>query len=425
MANKFGFNSVQTQLNLGTSQDSGGLQDQFELLNKKVIYARVVDIILNDQHPEFVNLGGWSGLGTIFYNEVEGASTTTKSVNTALPLLPYLKNYPLVNELVVLLQLPSKKVNEQSNVTQYYYLNPISIWNSQHINAFPNVDTTQNAQNTERKSYTAIEEGQTRKSTSEEVNYDYNSPLVGGTFEERSNISPLLPFAGDIITEGRWGNSIRLGSTAKVTSGTFVNNWSNNGSNGDPITIIRNGQPIADEEQNGWVPIVENINEDQSSIYLTSHQTIPLNASIGSNPSIKNEPPETISSYSGSQVILNSDRLIFNTKADSMLISSQQHISITANKTVGILSTEGDIVLQTNKNNVRLGDPNANQSVILGDKFLDEFTNVLLKLQILCQTLTTEPLVFVSSGTAAAAQTQISLMLNNMNKFKSDIVKTV
>ena len=195
MANKFGFNSVQTQLNLGTSQDSGGLQDQFELLNKKVIYARVVDIVLNDQHPEFGNLGGWSGLGTIFYNEVEGASTTTKSVNTALPLLPYLKNYPLVNELVVLLQLPSKKVNEQSNVTQYYYLNPISIWNSQHINAFPNVDTTQNAQNTERKSYTAIEEGQTRKSTSEEVNYDYNSPLVGGTFEERSNISPLLPFA--------------------------------------------------------------------------------------------------------------------------------------------------------------------------------------------------------------------------------------
>lgn len=423
MANKFGFNSVQTQLNIDNNTGLG--QEQFDLLNKKVIYARVVDIILNDQHPNFKALGGWSSLGTIYFNEIENATTTAISNLTALPLLPYNKNYPLVNELVLLFLLPSKQIFTQSNNTQYYYLNPISIWNNQHLNAFPNVNTTQTIQSTENKSYQAIEEGQTRKSTEEEINYDYNSPLVGGTFEEKSNISPLLPFAGDIITEGRWGNSIRLGSTAKVTSGTFTNNWSNNGNNGDPITIIRNGQPQLDEEQNGWTPIVENINDDQSSIYLTSNQTIPLSSTITGNSSITNDPPEAIGSYSGSQVILNSDRLIFNTKADSVILNSQQHISIGANKTIGILSKEGDIVLQTNKNNVRLGDPNANQSVILGDKFLDEFSNVLQKLQILCTTLTAEPLVFVSSGTAASAQTQISLMLSNMNKFKSDIVKTI
>ena len=77
------------------------------------------------------------------------------------------------------------------------------------------------------------------------------------------------------------------------------------------------------------------------------------------------------------------------------------------------------------KNNVKLGDPNANQSVILGDKFLDEFSDVLKKLQNLCQTLSAEPKLYLSGGSAGSAKTQISLLLNNINEFKSDIVKTV
>ena len=39
------------------------------------------------------------------------------------------------------------------------------------------------------------------------------------------NIHPILPFAGDKIVEGRFGNSIRLGSTA-TTDGEIKNNWS-------------------------------------------------------------------------------------------------------------------------------------------------------------------------------------------------------
>ena len=163
-------------------------------------------------------------------------------------------------------------------------------------------------------------------------------------------------------------------------------------------------------------PIVENINLDQSSVYLTSNQTIPLDTSFITNPSITNESPESIISYSGSQVMLNSDRLVFNTKADSIILNSNKHLSIGANQSIGLLSKEGDIVLQTNKNRVRLGDPNANQSVILGDKFLDELSDVLKKLQTMCQTLSAEPKLYLSGGTAGSAKTQISIMLNNINE---------
>ena len=387
-----------------------------------MIYARVTDIILNDQHPKFRDLGGWSSIGTVFYENVEVSNSKINSTPTALPLIPYLKNYPVVNEFVLLFLLPTKGVNEQSNVTSYFYLNPISIWNNQHLNAFPNTDIS-NTQDSEKKSYQAIEDGQTRKSSTEEVNYSYNSPLIGGTFEEKSNIHPLLAFAGDIITEGRWGNSIRLGSTALTSDGTYNNNWSSNGSNGNPITIFRNGQPT-DSSNTGFTPIIEDINKDLSSLYLTSNQKIPLNPSINNNPSIK-ESPITIGSYVGSQVILNSNRLVFNSTTDSILLSAKKSVSISSIGTVGIFSQQGDVVLQSSKNLVRMGDANANQSVILGDNFLKELTSLLKKLQFLTNSLSVDPRIPTSNFPASSLNNQISIFLENMPQFASKTVKTI
>ena len=247
---------------------------------------------------------------------------------------------------------------------------------------------------------------------------------MGGTFEERSNIHPLLAFAGDIITEGRWGNSIRLGSTAKTDSPLYNNNWSNTGENGNPITIIRNGQPT-DASDEGYLPTIEDINKDLSSIYLTSNQTIPLTTTITNNPSIKDNQPISVQAFTGSQALLNSDRLVFNTKNDSIMLNSQSTISLTSVNTTGIYSQEGDVVLQSQKNNVRLGDANAAQSLVLGDSFIDDLQKLLEKLETLCQTLSTEPKLFLSGGPAGSLKNQAISMLNNINSYKSKIVKTI
>jgi hypothetical protein len=291
------------------------------------------------------------------------------------------------------------------------------------MNGYPNLLDVPTTQNTEGKSYQDIESGQTRKSTDETIDYDFNSPLVGGTFVERSNIHPLLAFAGDIIVEGRWGNSIRFGSTAKTDNPNFENNWSNTGENGDPITIIRNGQPI-DASGEGFIPIVEDINNDLSSLYLTSTQTIPLNSPITSFPAFSS-PPESMASYSGSQVMISSDRLVFNTKSDSIILNSFQNVSISGVKSVGIYTQEGDITLQPSRGKIRLGDQNANQSVILGDNFMGDFQNLLKKLQTLCQLLTGEPKLYLSGGAASSTKTQISMMLNNIENYTSKIVKSI
>ena len=424
MAHKYGFASVNSQLNAGRDNQSE-TQKQLDTLESNMMSVRVTDIILDDQHPDFETYGQWASVGTIFFEAVEGSpDLASKIPNVASPLLPYMKNYPLVNELVLLFFVPDNNVNLNSNTKKYFYINPISIWNHPHLNAYPNLNQTAKVQPSQQKSYQAIEQGQTRKSSNEQVEYEYNSPLVGGTFIERSNIHPLLAFAGDIITEGRWGNSVRLGSTAKTDSILYNNNWSNTGENGNPITIIRNGQPT-DASKEGYLPIIEDINKDLSSIYLTSNQTIPLKTTITNNPTISNNQPQSIGSYGGSQVMLNSDRLVFNTKVDSIILNSQSTISLTSINTTGIYSQEGDVVLQSQKNNIRLGDADANQSIILGDVFLDDFEKLLIKLQAMTQTLSIEPKLFLSGGTAGSAKTQISFMLNGIKNYKSKIVKAI
>jgi len=424
MAHKYGFASVNSQLNTGKDNQST-TQQQLNALASNMISARVTDIILDDQHPKFSIYGGWNSVGTIFFEAVEGSPSISSNIpDTASPLIPYLKNYPLVNELVLLFLLPNNQVNLNSNTKKYFYINPISIWNNPHLNAYPNLQSNTQTQPSQQKSYQAIEQGQTRKSSDEEVEYTYNSPLVGGTFIERSNIHPLLAFAGDIITEGRWGNSIRFGSTAKTDSILYGNNWSNTGEDGNPITIIRNGQPT-DAREEGYLPIIEDINKDLSSIYLTSNQTIPLETPIKNNPTVSSLPPQSVISYTGNQVILNSDRLVFNTKKDSIILNSNTSISIASLGPIGLYSQNSDIVLQSSKNKIKLGSSDAGQSLIKGEVFLEDFKLLIEKLQILSEKLMGEPQLKISTLSAGSLKQTIGDMLLNIEKYKSKIVKTV
>ena len=103
---------------------------------------------------------------------------------------------------------------------------------------------------------------------------------LGNYFNEKLNTKSLLPYEGDFLLEGRFGNSLRFGATARHKEETVIpeehkNPWSNGtkGSMGDPITIIRNGQSVALNEE-GWMHAIEDINLDPSSIYMTSNHKI-------------------------------------------------------------------------------------------------------------------------------------------------------
>ena len=95
----------------------------------------------------------------------------------------------------------------------------------------------------------------------------------------------------------------------------------------------------------------------------------------------KPSPPEV---YQGNQVIINSDRLLFNAKTDSILLFSKQAISLSTDGSIHFDTSEGDdnnfIV---NCPNIYLGldyeDELPKEPAVLGDS-LDEFLNEMLNL---------------------------------------------
>jgi hypothetical protein len=417
---KFGFAGLNDNLN--STDVAGNLGNQIAELFSKTVAARVKDIILDDTYPNFDSYGGWNAIGTIFFEIVNLQTGNPPEKPTALPLFPQFKNYPLVNEIVYLIKLPDTNIGDSTNSESYYYLNAVNIWNHPHHNAYPNLLQDEDLPSSQQKDYQDIEGGSVRRVTDKSTEINLNSPKIGGTFVEKSDIHPLLPFAGDNILEGRFGNSIRLGNTSKSKSILYKNNWSAAGDNGDPITIIRNGQP-ADASFEGWLPVIENINKDLSSIYLTSQQSIPLVSDFTSFPAITTKSPESLGSYTKPQIILNSGRLVFNTYADSIFLNSKKAIALSSIEDIGLYSKNNNINLSGKS--IKLGDSTANQSLVLGDTFMRQFKELLVSLKLLTQALGSEPTLGPSSLAAINTQTLIESLETQLPNFLSKTVKTL
>lgn len=402
VANNSKQNSFSTFTNLG--------------LNNLIIAGRVISIVLDETHPRFQEFGEWNGLGTIEFDLVDSPTPPNQLYPTARPLDPSVKSFPLINEIVYILALPNTNIGEFSTTKTNYYINTVGIWNHPHHNAFP--QNSNILPPSQQKDYVQTELGSVRRVTDQSTEI-----FLGRTFVEKGNIHPLLPFEGDKILEGRWGNSIRFGST--VTGS--LNTWSLTGQNGDPITIIRNGQGNQTDE--GWIPTVEDINNDDSSAYFTSTQKIPLEASsINDYFSYKTNPPTKPNEYAGKQIILNSGRLVFNTTEDHLLFSSKKSINLNAVESINF-DTTGPVVLQAGE--VYLGSKSATEPVLLGQSTINLLQTLLQELATLTNILSLQvgvppgaPLAPTNTQ-AALTNATITNLLTQLNGLMSNSVKTV
>jgi hypothetical protein len=481
----------------------------------------------------------------------------------ASPLFPNIKNYPLKNETVYLLSFPGGNFSSNPGDVKYYYLSPVKIWpNATNTNPTPN--TAENIQGSnQNKSLQEIELGSPNVSTKQQT-----SNFKPGTyFTEKSNIFPLFPFEGDVIVEGRFGNSIRFGSTdiqygsnttqniitkqfeesytypsgetdlplsfnsklvavnnkvgaffqkydddnisifiesvesqvpnpnnivagelAKLRAqkaqdlvsslsnfkynisvnsrigdtpyipgrdkpddpkylkdqytsikilvqGTEVidqpsqpqslNNWSVSGSNGDPITILRNGQ---NPELTGSALslTVEDINKDLSSAYFTSTQNIPIEVSSKNDYfSYSENLPTDPKDYNGAQIILNSGRLLFNTTQDHIMLSSKKSINLNSIEGINV-DTVGPVVIEAPE--IKLGSNDAEESVLLGDSTVDLLQNLISDLVSLTKIMGSQIgnngiLLEPTATTARTISNNLSTYQSQLDSLKSNIVK--
>ena len=390
-------------------------------VNNLITVGRVVDIILDNSHTDYSNYGE-AGIGLIKYQLIDSIPNNIGNFSAvAIPLFSNIKTYPLINEIVYMISLPTILTQEQFGANTLYYFPPINVFNNNYLNALPsalNPNTTSSP--SEQKTYQEVDLGSNLiiTNTTQSIN-------LGKTFPIIDNIHPLKAFEGDVIYEGRFGHSTRYGSTVSGSS----NNWSSTGSNGDPITIIRNGQGQVNTPFN-WDRITEDINRDDSSIYFTSTQNIPINvSSINDYFSYPNgQQPITPNQYAGKQIILNSGRLVFNTTQDHLLLSSAKSINLNAVESINV-DTTGPVTLQASE--VYLGSKSATEPVLLGNATVDLLFQLLENLATLTANLATQ--VGVPPGApleptrtvATLVNNNINDLLLNLNGLKSNSVKTV
>ena len=324
----------------GISPLSFGLSKPSSLLPppSSLKVGRVYGVVTTLNTPtikQFSRAGEYGGTGTVFFLDYNNAKNTIGNntdsffdiCDIAKPLFPNINYYPLLGELIYIIELPSPAAQITSNSTQKYYTTVINLWGDSQVNS------------------------QTANS---------KSPL-GKTFIESSIIRNLLNFEGDCIIQGRKGNSIRFGSTVRFASSN--NEWSSIGKDGDPILIISNGHNY-NKDQDFYV---EKINEEASSIYLTSTQNIPFKVDVKDPINPLTAP--IVKYYQNSQVIINADRIVLNSKKDDIMLFASSNIELSTNYTVNL--NAGEHIHLNIKEEISTG-LNIKPKIYLGTKFTNE-----------------------------------------------------
>ena len=344
--------------------------------------------------------------GLIFYSKVEDIEDIDNIINdssklesnikngkiySALPLFSNYQQYPLTGELVVIFQLPNnglpKSEKEKTSTISSYYI-PVNFYNN-------------------------IQDNSIFKTNQQKI--------LGKYFKDIPSFS-LKFFEGDFLLRGRGNNSLRFSNSWKFLGNE--NYWTTSKKDGDPIVILRNGTSEIDSDPSQLY--VEDINNDNSSIVLTSTQIIPLETTITtSNFITKTILPNKY--FNGSQIILNADRLVFNTKQDDILLYSKTNTEIYAGNflSLNVFNPNSAILLNSNKIILGQNDKDTSyptQPAVLGTALEDVLSDLIGFLASFGNDLTSA--ISTPSGTALininkAGATLTSNVLNLINKLES------
>lgn len=357
------------------------------------LLGRVIDVVLNDKHREWSRRGHSLSLyGVLYQNMFVGENDdpkTNPSMGFAYCGDPNFRRIPIKNEIVTIVLRTSAEWSEElqtnANVTKAYWTGIVPVWNVPNVNPYP--DTVK-----------------------------YSGPAdLGKDFKEDEKIMPLALGPGDMSLEGRYGNTIRLGGTKTDNSPIAPADTS-----GKPYTIIRNGQGTS-----GEYFVKEDINKDSSSIYLTSDHKVPLVQAQTKYDARKNsKSPEKSTEYKGAQIVVNSDRLWFNSKKDDIEFTAKEALGISAK----VVSLDGSEYVAFDASKLYLGTAafSESQPVLLGKMSVNWLSNLCQILENLLQVMSTVTPSTVSSlaGAAAAAIVPVTALKQSLNTLLSKKVYT-
>lgn len=368
--------------NLSLVNTTGNSSSSSSGKGKTTSYGRVVEVILDESHPQYTIKGGGISINGVFYKPL--SSNASEQSPTDLPFAyqqhAQIKVVPLIGEIIQIEPLPIPSDVDFKSKTRKYYTKILNIWNNANSNFYP--DTNAN------------------------LDIDFTQ---GNKFKELGDVNPIGSAPGDLQLEGRQGQSIRF------TGGKSLSNpWVDSSNLGKPITIISNGQK---ETDNGFTTIGEDINEDSSSIYMVSDHKIPLKQASEKRDAWDDAPIKG-DTFKGNQVIINAGRLYFNAKENDIQLSSISSIGLNTEGTVNIDSKDYFCVDSSKiflGAKARSATGSKKEPVLLGNQtenFLNKLITLLGKIAESMATATTAegvPVPSINQEGAAALKTLINL----------------
>lgn len=306
-----------------------------------------------------------------------GVGKSPSDLVQARALNSNIKHIPIIGEIVFVCKAPTPYHSGAGYGREFYYTAPISIQSSVHHNGLPGANKIS-------------VDGKSRETKMQEARVGLTPKLSDNTlikdqidpgFPERIDVSPIQPFPGDIIIEGRWGNSIRLGSTVDTRRRYPQQpSWGiGTGATGNPIIIISNGTNPKNKKYNEFH--LESPDDDDASIWLTSGQSIKFTPASKYEPSIRDKEIDLFRKnvFGGNQTIIASDRIVLNANKQEIVGYSKEGIGFATEKCLA-LNAKNIVELEGGK--ISLGF-NATHPILLGDRMIEvlaRFFDLVIKM---------------------------------------------
>ena len=345
------------------------------------------------------------------------------------PLEANIKQYPLKGEYVVCVNYLEMK----------FYTQTLNFLSSINTHSVPGLSSVSNIIKNQSSDYADVDSGEKAPQDVSE-----NEFTLGEFFKRKRYIRQLKPYEGDLTIQGRFGNTIRFGSNISDDSDLGRGGTTDDdGLVDSPNIKMRVGQltDLGKDNKNEDIEefeqekvdegkfqpyVMEDINADGSSLYMTTNETIPLNRATDpavfgdetihhlglgghvvenfSSDYSENIPKEAPTELSGQQILLCTDRIVFNSKADGLysytntdtyfssgnffVVDAKNGVSVNTNGVIGFTS-ERDFELVTKTKTVitspeiYLGDTNNTEPVVNGVQLVNFLSNLISTIKLL------------------------------------------
>mgnify|MGYP001193518355 CR=1 FL=1 len=328
--------------------DVAGVRSTLLGLSKfyEIEVGEVIDVIYNQDDDEGTQYGTAVDVNKIQVRLLSSQrNVDTDDLKWIQPIDVSIRKLPLIGELVLVYDLHGN----------FFYGNTLCNLGDVNLNLNVNMSLDPKYSNNSAGGgdYDEVSAGGAMDNSSGEFK-------VGNYFKEDKDIHPTKQYEGDVIIEGRFGNSIRFGSNITEKKGDDETPKENS-----PNIILKTGQ-LFDAEKHGnaskvedlkkkyLLPVDDDINDDGSSVWITTDQKIDL------KPATEEEKLSHFISYTpipekydGKQIVLNSDRIIFNSKENDIFGFAKKGISFMTDGIFAIDNTKTLILNTEDKINLK------------------------------------------------------------------------